>query len=131
MLIGRTSFIKEIRVSDEKCIRIAMANAERAGVADCISFSVSDAVDFKASAKVGSVICNPPYGERLGEKTECENLYRKIGKTFLKNDYWSFYILTSHEGFEKLFGRVASKRRKVYNGMIKCNIYQYFRNNNR
>jgi len=112
--------------TDPECIKIASANAERAGVLDCISFGVADAADFEAPSRVGSVICNPPYGERLGEKSECEVLYRKIGKAFLKNDFWSFYILTSHEGFEKLFGKTASKRRKVYNGMIKCNIYQYF-----
>lgn len=109
-----------------ECISIAAANAKRAGVGDCISFDLRSAEKFAPSDKFGTVICNPPYGERLGEKTQCEMLYRSIGKAFLNKEYWSFYIITSHEDFEVLFGRRANKRRKVYNGMIKCNIYQYF-----
>ncbi|MBP3361578.1 MAG: class I SAM-dependent RNA methyltransferase [Clostridia bacterium] len=109
-----------------ECISIASANAKHAGVGDCISFDLYPAEKFAPVEKFGTVICNPPYGERLGEKSQCEMLYRNIGKAFLKKDYWSFYIITSHEDFESLFGRRANKRRKVYNGMIKCNIYQYF-----
>ena len=69
---------------------------------------------------------NPPYGERLGEKSDCEKLYAEFGKTFAKLSDWSCYILASDENFEKHFGKKADKRRKIYNGMIKCNIFQYY-----
>lgn len=111
---------------DSECLKIAENNARRAGVEDCISFSLADAADFVTPEKYGAVICNPPYGERLGEKKECEELYRKLGRAFSKNKNWSYYILTSHEGFEALYGRKADKKRKLYNGMIKCDVYQYF-----
>ncbi len=111
---------------DPKCLEIAMNNAARAGVSDCIDFKLSDAADFTTFRDKGAVICNPPYGGRLGEKEECIALYKKLGEVFSKNKDWSYYILTSNEDFEKLYGRKADKRRKVYNGMIKCNIYQYF-----
>ncbi len=114
---------------DPRCLEIARNNAKRAGVDDCIEFALKDAADFETPQTLGAVICNPPYGERIGEKKECEELYRKIGKAFSKNKSWSYYILTSHEEFESLYGKKADKRRKVYNGMIKCNVYQYFGKN--
>ena len=88
--------------------------------------SHKDATKISFDTSYGTIICNPPYGERLGEKKECEELYRKIGNTFNKLDEWNYYILTSNEEFEHLFGKPANKRRKIYNGMLKCNIYQYF-----
>lgn len=72
------------------------------------------------------IICNPPYGERLGEKKEAEQIYREMGKVFKRLDTWSFYILTACERFEKLFGRRAGKKHKLYNGRIKVDLYQYF-----
>ena len=74
----------------------------------------------------GTIICNPPYGERIGEIKECEKLYKDLGVNFKKLDKWSYYIITSNENFEKLFGKKANKKRKLYNGMIKCNLYQFF-----
>lgn len=111
---------------DPGCLEIAKNNAQRAGVSEYITFSLKDAADFETDEKQGAVICNPPYGERIGEKKECEELYKKLGRAFSKNKSWSYYILTSHEEFERLYGKKADKRRKVYNGMIKCNVYQYF-----
>lgn len=111
---------------DARCIKISEENAKRAGVFENINFFVSDAADFKATSEVGAVICNPPYGERLGEKRECFELYSRIGKAFSKYNYWSEYILSSDDDFEAHFGKKANKRRKLYNGMIKCNLYQYF-----
>ena len=111
---------------DPECIAIARENAKRAGVQDCIVFCQGDAAALRDSRPYGTVICNPPYGERLGGIKDCERLYRAIGRSFASLDRWSYYVLTSHEDFEALFGRKASKKRKLYNGMIKCDLYQYF-----
>lgn len=111
---------------DADTVEIARENARLAGVDDAIEFSVMPAQRFKSSTKYGSIICNPPYGERLGEKAECEKLYKEMGKCFSELPDWSYYIIASNESFEEVFGRKADKRRKLYNGMIKCNIYQYF-----
>lgn len=111
---------------DENTISIARQNAKIAGVGDCITFNCADAVGFYSTEKYGSIICNPPYGERLSDKLSCTELYKNIGKAFSNLHDWSYYILASDENFEKHFGKKADKRRKIYNGMIKCNIYQYF-----
>jgi putative N6-adenine-specific DNA methylase len=74
----------------------------------------------------GYIVCNPPYGERLAEKNDVEILYRQMGEIFKQLDTWSYYVLTSHTRFEKLFNRPASKKRKLYNGRIQCNLYQFF-----
>lgn len=111
---------------DADTVSLAKRNARIAGVEKYIKFKRTDAADFYTETPNGTIICNPPYGERLSDKKECEILYRKIGKTFSRLNNWSYYILTSHEGFEEIFGRRADKRRKLYNGMIKCNVYQYF-----
>ena len=73
-----------------------------------------------------SNVAFPPYGERIGEIKECEKLYKEIGKSFNALDKWSYYIIASNENFESLFGKKANKKRKLYNGMIKCNLYQFF-----
>ena len=75
----------------------------------------------------GTVVCNPPYGERLMTPKEVEILYRKMGKTFETLSPWQIYVLTSMENFERLYGRSADKVRKLYNGMIPCRLYQYFK----
>lgn len=111
---------------DEDVILVAEQNAKIAGVSDCINFKCADATKFHLAEKYGSIICNPPYGERLSDKLSCTELYKNIGKTFSDLPDWSYYILASSEDFEKHFGKRADKRRKIYNGMIKCNIYQYF-----
>jgi len=111
---------------DSKAIRIAIHNSEEAGVDDCIHFQKRDVKDLTTSKKYGYIICNPPYGERLSEKNEVQELYTTMGKAFSRLDTWSYYILTSHEGFEKSFGKRASKNRKLYNGRIKCYYYQYY-----
>ena len=111
---------------DKSCIELTRSNAEKAGIGQFITVSSQKAEDIFIDKPYGTIICNPPYGERMGEKKECERLYSNMGKAFKKLDKWSYYILTSNENFEKLFGRRASKKRKIYNGMIKCNIYQYF-----
>lgn len=111
---------------DPDTVRIAEENAKIAGVADAVKPVAADAADFVSGERFGSIICNPPYGERLSDLKSCEELYAKIGKTFSHLPDWSYYILASDENFEKCFGRKADKKRKIYNGMIKCNVYQYF-----
>ncbi len=111
---------------DAKTVEIARENAVIAGVADAVVPTVGGVADFKNSLSYGTVICNPPYGERLGDKEDSEKVYAEMGKSFSSLDNWSYYIITSNENFERAFGKTASKKRKIYNGMLKCNIYQYF-----
>lgn len=111
---------------DADIITIAEQNAKIAGVGDAITFDCKDATGFSSPESYGSIISNPPYGERLGDKSDCETLYGDFGRTFSALKDWSCYILAADEDFEKHFGKKADKRRKIYNGMIKCNIYQYF-----
>lgn len=75
---------------------------------------------------MGVIVGNPPYSERLGEKEEVEQLYREMGKTFAALDTWSIYILTSHRHFEQLYGKQATKRRKLFNGFIETQYYQFW-----
>lgn len=109
-----------------EAVQLTKCNARLAGVDDMIYVNTNNALCLDTSSEYGTVICNPPYGERLGEVKECERLYKRLGKKWSGLDTWSFYILTNHEEFERLFGKKASKRRKLYNGMLKCNLYQYF-----
>lgn len=111
---------------DADTVEIARNNAEKAGVGEYVVPRLGDARKIHLDMPYGTVICNPPYGERIGEIKECEQLYREIGVNFAKFDRWSYYIITSNENFERLFGKKANKKRKLYNGMIKCNLYQYF-----
>ena len=74
-----------------------------------------------------TVITNPPYGERLGTIEETEKLYRDMGRHFKTLDNWQIYVITSHEKFERLYGRPADKKKKLYNGMIPCTLYQFFK----
>lgn len=85
-----------------------------------------DVKDLASRFQYGCIVCNPPYGERLGEKREVEKLYRTMGKVFSQLDTWSYYIITSHPDFEEHFGKKADKKRKLYNGRIQCNYYQYY-----
>jgi putative N6-adenine-specific DNA methylase len=111
---------------DPASVEIAKENARIAGLDAFIKPVQGDAGAFSSAKAFGTIITNPPYGERLSDAAECERLYKKIGSSFQKLDRWSYYILASHEDFERFFGRKADKKRKIYNGMIRCNIYQYF-----
>ncbi len=111
---------------DSDTVLIAKANADNAGVGKYVKPKVKDALNFKSDIPCGTIMCNPPYGERLGDKKECEILYSRLGKLYKDLDNWSMYVLAADERFEEHFGKRANKRRKIYNGMIKCNIYQYF-----
>lgn len=108
-------------------LRIAKRNAEKAGVLEYIAFQKLDAAEFSSKKKDGVIISNPPYGERIGEAKAVKELYQALGELYNKLNSWRFYILTSHEEFENLFGKKADKNRKLYNGKIKCYLYQYLK----
>lgn len=112
---------------DFNTLQISQENARRAGVAMKIDFSKRDIKDFKRQSEKGTVICNPPYGERMLDIKTAQDIYRTMGKVFPQERGWAYYILSPDEEFESLFGRRADKRRKLYNGMIKCQLYMYFK----
>lgn len=114
---------------DGSILKTARENAVLARVNDYISFQKMDFRDFSSRKKFGFMVSNPPYGERIGEKAEVQEMYKDLGKLFVNLPEWSFYILTSNLIFEKLFGRKADKNRKLYNGNKLCYLYQYFNNN--
>lgn len=111
---------------DPACIEIARANAKRAGVEKHIRFEVSDACRFERSSQGGLIVSNPPYGERVMERADAERLYKEFGRAVRELDGWKAYLLSSHTEFERTFGMKAKKRRKLYNGMIKCDLFMYF-----
>ena len=111
---------------DPKAVAVARDNAVKAGVEDLIRFEVADARAFRREAPYGRVVTNPPYGERIMEKREAEELYRAFGKAYRGlPPGWSLALLSSHTEFERTFGRTADKKRKLYNGMIKCDLFLY------
>ena len=112
---------------DEEALGIAKENAKKAGVYDYITFEKRDVADFECDEEYLTVITNPPYGERLLDVKEAERLYKIMGKRFTKKDHYTYTIISPDDDFEKCFGRVADKRRKLYNGMLKCNVYMYFK----
>lgn len=111
---------------DNRAVNLSQKNARKAGIYEKISFKHIAVKDIKPFLDYGKIICNPPYGERMGQIKEVENLYREMGNVFREFDTWSKYILTPHLKFQKLFGKKANKNRKLYNGMLKCYYYQYF-----
>ena len=111
---------------DYFALKLAQEHAEKAGVADKIHFQKLDFEKASSRYKYGFIITNPPYGERLSRPGQVEQLYQRMGAHFARFDTWSYYIITSYEDFERCFGRKADKKRKLYNGMLKCNYFQYF-----
>ncbi|MBA5851154.1 class I SAM-dependent RNA methyltransferase [Clostridium sp. cel8] len=109
-----------------RVLRTAMNNAQKAGVYDYIDFKRMPVQQFTSKKDSGFIICNPPYGERLGELEEVEKLYEEMGTVFSKLKNWSYFIITADDKFEKCFGKKSNKNRKLYNGRIKCYYYQYF-----
>lgn len=110
---------------DPKAVQISRENARRAGVEELISFEIADAMRFARPTAGGVIVTNPPYGERLMEKREAEELYRGFGAALEHAPGWKLFLLSSHTEFERTFGRQADRRRKLYNGMIKCDLFMY------
>jgi putative N6-adenine-specific DNA methylase len=111
---------------DPRAVAIARDNARKAGVDDAVRFEVADMRTFRRDSPYGQLVTNPPYGERLLEKAGAEELYRELGQVWrtLPPD-WRTLVLSSHTEFERTFGRQADKKRKLYNGMIKCDVFMY------
>ncbi len=110
---------------DPKCVSLAAANARRAGVEGLIRWETAEATKLDRKTASGVIVTNPPYGERLLEKREAEALYQAFGQAFRQLTGWKLYLLSSHTEFERTFGRRADKKRKLYNGMIKCDLFMY------
>ena len=111
---------------DPDAVELARHNAELAEVDDVVHFDVDDARTFHWGGLYGRVVTNPPYGERIMERKEAEELYRAFGKAWAKfPDGWKLYLLSSHTEFERTFGKQADKKRKLYNGMLKCDLFMY------
>ncbi|MFX0110078.1 THUMP domain-containing class I SAM-dependent RNA methyltransferase [Bacillus pumilus] len=111
---------------DHRMIDIAKMNAEEAGLSELIEFKQMQVKDFQTKEDYGVIVGNPPYGERLSDKPAVEKMYQGMGEAFKSLDTWSIYILTSHEKFEECLGRKATKKRKLFNGFIKTDYYQYW-----
>ncbi len=112
---------------DPEMIEIARRNAEEVGLSDIINFKVQDVNTLSIeSAEPVALIGNPPYGERIGDRAEVEEMYRYIGQLMQEHPYLSTYILTSNNEFEFLVNQKATKRRKLFNGYIECTYYQYW-----
>ena len=111
--------------ADPEVLRTARRNAENAGVAHLIHFQQREVKDLNHPRKYGFIITNPPYGERLEEKSALPRIYRDFGEAFRRLDSWSAYMITSYDDAERYFGRKAEKNRKIYNGMIRTYFYQF------
>ena len=127
----RLSQVGDLRLQgydlDPKVLKAARRNAQAAGVEQYIHFQQRDVRDFSSSERRGRIITNPPYGERLAEKNQARKLYQDMGRVFGKLNDFACGIVAADDCFEQYYGRRADKRRKLYNGMIKCTFYQYFR----
>ncbi|KAB3540950.1 class I SAM-dependent RNA methyltransferase [Alkaliphilus pronyensis] len=111
---------------DGEVLKLARYHIGEAGLEDDIHVQRLGVEDLASRFQYGCTICNPPYGERIGDSKEVDNLYINMGKVFTSMDTWSHYIITSHPSFEGLYGKKADRKRKLYNGRIQCTYYQYY-----
>ncbi|PFG05959.1 putative N6-adenine-specific DNA methylase [Bacillus sp. es.034] len=111
---------------DHRMIEVSKENALEAGLGELVKFKQMQVRDFTSELEYGIIVGNPPYGERLGERKEVEKMYQEMGRAFEKLDTWSLYMLTSHENFEQCYGKQATKKRKLFNGFIRTDYYQFF-----
>ena len=111
---------------DPQAVELARHNAQLAEVDDIVRFEAADARTFHWGGMYGRIVTNPPYGERIMERREAEELYRAFGKAWTKfPETWKLYLLSSHTEFERTFGKTADRKRKLYNGMLKCDLFLY------
>ena len=112
--------------TNKSAIKVAKRNAKNAEVDDIVRFEVADSTKFFREQSSGRIVTNPPYGERMMTNEEVDKLYADFAEAMHKlPPFWQVHIITSYPGFEALYGRPADKRRKLYNGKIKCNLYSY------
>ena len=117
--------------NDPACVSLSFANARKAGVADCVTFKDGDATKMSLPAESGIIVSNPPYGERMMEQNSARGLYSALGRHLKFANDWKKFIITSEPEFEHYFGRRADKKRKFYNGKIKCDLYMFTDNTRR
>ena len=110
---------------DEAAVRLTRENAAKAGIVSRLTVWKADIADFLPPRTPATILCNPPYGERLMDVEQARALYRTMGRVLDREDV-SLYVITPDEEFERIFGRPATRRRKLYNGMIRCQLYMYF-----
>ncbi|MBQ1284209.1 MAG: class I SAM-dependent RNA methyltransferase [Clostridia bacterium] len=113
--------------NDPEMVKLAMSNAKKAGVSDCVNVTLADVADFSIPTDRGVTVTNPPYGERMLDIETARNLYRAMGKVFKRRHGLKYTVISPDEEFERLFGTVADKRRKLYNGSIRCQLYFYYK----
>ena len=111
--------------ADPSCVSLSFANARKAGVSDCVTFKDGDATKMSLPAESGILVCNPPYGERMMEQKEAQRLYGALGRHLKFANNWKKFVITSEPEFEHYFGKRCDKKRKFYNGKIKCDYYMY------
>ena len=111
--------------NDPTCVSLSFANARKAGVSDCVTFKDGDATKLSLPSDSGILVCNPPYGERMMEQHSAQRLYSALGRHLKFADGWKKYVITSEPEFEHWFGKRADKKRKFYNGKIKCDYYMF------
>ncbi len=128
-LVKPTAFEVYASDIDPEMVEITRCNAAAAGVGHVVKAFVSDARKIAAPGRRGTVVSNPPYGERMTASDGVSTLYRELGRHFASLAPWQIYLITSAPDFERQYGRAADKKRKLYNGMIPCTFYQYFKNN--
>ena len=112
---------------DKKAISLAKHHAERAGLKNKINFTVSDVKNFSCDLPNGTIVTNPPYGERVYDKREAEECYKSLRKVYDSLDNWSMYLITSEKRFEKIFGKRCDRDRKLYNSNKECKLYYYYK----
>ncbi|MBR2634187.1 MAG: class I SAM-dependent RNA methyltransferase [Clostridia bacterium] len=115
---------------DPAMVELAKENAASAGVLDQIRFFPKNALGLETQGRRGTVVCNPPYGERMDSREEAHRLYSAMGAHWKNLDRWQIYVITSDEEFQRHYGRRADQIRKLYNGMLKCFYYQFYKPQN-
>lgn len=110
---------------DPEAVELANRHLKQAGLAGRVSFTVGDARACRIEAERGAFLCNPPYGERLSDRKECEELYREMGLLLRRHPGFTLSAITSHPGFERCFGRRADKKRRFYNGRLECEFMTF------
>ena len=126
-LIRQTGFEAYASDIDGDCVELAQKTVRNAGMDGVVKVFRRNALEITSEGRRGTIVCNPPYGERLLDIKEAEKLYAAMGRHFKTLEPWQIYIITSNESFERLYGRRADAKRKLYNGMIPCTYYQFFK----
>ena len=111
---------------DKRSLLRSRDNAANLGLEDDIRFFMKDMREVDILDDYGVVITNPPYGERMGDREDIKKLYKDLGKKFNALDTWSIYVITDDPNFESVYGKKADRKRKLYNGRIKVDYYQFY-----